>query len=176
MTDNSVFVQENQFVAIVWFFACGILIGIIYDLFLMKRIVFPAGKLKFILIIDDILFTCISSLLTFVCAYNCNCGILRWYHICVVVFGLALFRATVSRIFMKLFAKAVSFIKKIIKKCVKILLFPISVFVKLVAKLSKKCYSVLVRFCMLYYRKKWYFCMLKKDIKLFKEGFYLKDT
>lgn len=99
----------------VYFFLLGIILGILYDLFKILRILITKNTFIFFI---DILYFVIGSLLTFVLSIYVNLGIIRGFIFQGELFGFIVYKCILGRVFFGFMRKilfgikVVRFIKK----------------------------------------------------------------
>lgn len=103
------FFDSNQFFVFLIAQALGFVIGIYYDVFRIKRLMFGNGKVQ--LFFDDLLFTQTSCIIIIVYVFMANNGIYRWYEFISVLLGFALYRVTLSKTVMFVFEKLIFLLK-----------------------------------------------------------------
>lgn len=124
---------------VISFFVCGIVAGLLFDLFKVKRIILGYNKL--ILFFDDFVFMLICSVIVIFNAYAFNDGNLKWYEIPLLCLGFFTYTKLFSSIIMGLF----SFLIEAIKRIIAYLLLPL--------KKILRCFTVLhlrLRLCINY--------------------------
>ncbi len=91
----------------------GALAGSVYDLFKIKRRIFftPAPLLFF----DDLLFCLISACGMICTVFAFNNGNLKWYEIPLFAFGFAVYRKTVSKVFIGIVFWCIDLVERLIK-------------------------------------------------------------
>lgn len=131
-------------------FLCGILGGVIFDIFRALRIKVKSGTA--LVALEDILFWLALSGVVFAFMYRVNNGQPRWYIFVGIILGAIIYRLTVSRYivaaFKKIFDLLCAFFKilqkififpfKILKRPFKILVIPLSKFAKKIKFLTQK--------------------------------------
>jgi len=119
----NIFFPTNQDRVFTVMFLLGIVLGILYDLFKIKRHILRAGKC--FLIIDDLLFSVLSIILFLLTVFTVNNGIFRWFELFFCFVGFCVYRATISRLFLKLAFSVSDILTYIFKAAIRIILFPI---------------------------------------------------
>ncbi len=114
-----IYYPDGQMLAVLYFFVVGAFLGVIYDVFKLKREAF--GKGSVVLFFDDLLFMAITTLVLVVCVFKVNSGRLRWYELAFTGVGFFVYRKTLSKLVMLLFV----FVIKKIKWFVSLLLKPV---------------------------------------------------
>jgi len=112
--------------------ACGVIIGILFDIFRIIRQIVPAGTT--ITFIEDLIFWVITLVVVCYFALTLNYGVIRWYMFASMGIGAVMYFLSLSRIVMLFSMLVIMLIKKVISFIVKILLIPL----KLIAKIIKK--------------------------------------
>ncbi len=141
---NTVFDHINPFPMLICSVLAGILLGMMLDVFSLTERFF--GKNRIIIFFTDMISVVFSYLFLFVCAYNFNCGMIRWYCVVISLGALRIQRRLMSKPFLKLCAFLINTVEKILKIASKILCFPtkklfgLSVFVY--RKAAKKTLSL----------------------------------
>ena len=103
--------------------ACGITIGIVFDLFRIIRRIIPTND--FITLIEDIIYWLIASVIVFAFILNFNSGELRWYEFLGVLLGVGMYLLTISSLIIELSIFVLQFIFKVFSLIVKIISVPI---------------------------------------------------
>ena len=93
---------------------CGVLSGLIFDIFRAMRSVFKSGKSW--VAIQDIVFCAIVFVMFSYVVNNCNNGSVRWYEIAGAVLGVMLYYSTISFALLKIFKFVLKIIKDIFEK------------------------------------------------------------
>ncbi len=89
--------QEKVFLYMIFI---GAVIGAYYDLFKAKRIL--VGGLNLSLFAEDLLFSIGSAVIYLFSVFVLNRGIVRWYQFFAMAVGFAVYRFTLSFLFIKL--------------------------------------------------------------------------
>lgn len=144
------FSVENQATIFIVFIVCGVLIGVLFDIFRISRKLIPSGL--YLTFIQDLLFCLCSFILLILFSYKFNFGQLRWYMFFGIIIGCLLYFITISK-----FVILISVF--IIKISVKILLIPI----KTITKIFKKPLFIIIKF------GKIHSCRIKNKILPFKK-------
>ncbi len=153
---NTVFDHINPLPMLLCSVVAGILLGMMLDVFSLTERFF--GKNRIIIFFTDMISVVFSYLFLFVCAYNFNCGMIRWYCVVISLGALRVQRRLMSKPFLKLCGFLISTVEKTLKIALKILYFPIkrlfglSVFVY--RKAAKKTLSLSRKRAYLYERNK----------------------
>lgn len=136
----NIFFPPNQQFAFINLFILGVFIGILSDMFTVKRRLFLNNTI--VCFFDDIVLVFISGFLFLVCVFITNNGILRWYEFFSCALGLFLYKITVSKVILSLFLRIADALQNIVKR---IILFIIKC-LKLMSKPLKWLLKVLYRF------------------------------
>ncbi len=103
--------------------ACGITIGLVFDLFRIFRRIIRTND--FITLLQDIIYWLIASVIVFAFILNFNSGELRWYEFLGVFLGAGMYLLTISSIIIEASIFTLQFIFKIFSLIVKIICVPI---------------------------------------------------
>lgn len=122
------FYPEGQWIVALYFALVGSALCLVYDVFRIKREFF--GSSRFVLFLDDLLYTFICTVCVILGILKINSGSVRWYETFFALLGFVLYRITLSRIVTGFFF----FLSRIIKK---MLSATLCVFVKIVRPLLK---------------------------------------
>ena len=95
------------------FFADGIIIGLLFDLFRAIRKCYKTSNI--IIYIEDALFWILAGLLTLVVIFVFANGQIRLYMILMLILGCIIYFATISKYIMLLSTKIINIIKYIFK-------------------------------------------------------------
>lgn len=132
--------QANIFL---WSIVGGMLIGLVYDAFRIKRKAIKTGG--FWVFVEDLAYWIIAALIMFCVVYYSNDGEVRGYIFIATIIGVVLYALLLSRIIMKSSMFIIGLICKIIKIVYNVLTYPIRVIIRIIAvpvgfiiKLSKK--------------------------------------
>lgn len=115
----------------------GLIIGILYDLLRVIRLLFFSSKIA--LFITDFLFSLISCILTFLFCLCVSNGEVRLYIIVGEIIGFGVFYFSFGAVAVKFSEKTVNKILKIIKRIISFIFSP---FIKLFAVVSIKCTKI----------------------------------
>lgn len=107
---------RNQLPVFISFLICGIISGIVYDLFRIKRRIVPANSI--VIFFDDIIFMLFNAVLVVFNAYAFNNGNLKWYEFPLLLMGFTAYRLTLSVLFIKIVFKVIDVIKHLVQKLV----------------------------------------------------------
>lgn len=113
------------------FLIAGILFGAVYDILRFFRLIFPGKRAVFVF---DLLFFIIISPVTFLLLLSYNNGQVRVFYFTAALFGFLVYILTLYRVTGIIERGIASFIRKIIKKCLKS-------FKKVLQKIKKVYYN-----------------------------------
>ena len=117
----------------------GILTGVLYDIFRIAR---KGRKTSFFSVfVQDIIFWVCDAFLVFYCLYITCGGALRWFDAPLILLGFVIYHFTVSRLFVNAGFFVLRISLNVTSKIMKVLLFPLRVFLKFILffeKLIKK--------------------------------------
>lgn len=114
------------------YIVCGILIGILFDLFRILRKSFKTPDA--ITYIQDIIFGILTGIFLIFILFIFNNGELRFYIFLALTIGLILYLLTISKLFIKISVKFIIVIKKIIIKILSVIIYPIKLIKKFMSK------------------------------------------
>ena len=137
--------QEKVFIIMLIF---GMIVGFIYDLFLIKRRLF--GTNCFVLFVDDLLFVFISLISFLFTVFCVNNGIFRWYEMLFSFLGFVLYRTTVSRLILFISYKIVDLSVYLLKLVCRIFISPFTFVFKKIVLLSKPLLNLTTRLFYVY--------------------------
>ncbi len=113
----------------------GLLIGLIFDLFRIKRKAIKTGRI--LLFFEDLFFWLLVAMVMFSVVYYSNDGEIRGFIFLGTLLGVVLYGLLLSRAVMKSSMAIISVTVKIFQLVCKILSFPIKIFLKLMSAPSK---------------------------------------
>lgn len=136
--NNMVLIQLYSFII---YIVSGIIIGIFFDLFRILRRSFITSDI--ITYLQDIIFWLGSGFFLLFIIFKFNNGEVRFYIFIGLLLGGLIYLLTISKYFVKINVKIITFIKNLIYKIFKILFYPFKViFIKpftfLVININKK--------------------------------------
>lgn len=105
------YTQTNAFL---YSFLLGAILGALYGPFKAFRVTFLSGKIS--VVICDVLYMLIASLLLFFYSLAMMYGYIRIYVIAGVLVGFILYRMTVARLLFCIYDPIIKLIKKILRK------------------------------------------------------------
>ena len=109
--------MPSELTSILAFFCSGILIGLLFDIFRITRRTFKTPNI--ITYIEDTLFWILSGLLVLYIIYVFTTGEIRLYMILTLIIGTIIYFLIISKYFMFINLKIISYIKKSTKKIFK---------------------------------------------------------
>ena len=110
----NIFFPPNQQYVFIAMTALGVILGLLYDAFSVKRSLIIDNALA--CFVDDVIFVFISGVLFLICAFITNNGIIRWFEFASCFSGFIVYKLTVSKIIMKFMRFITVLIRRIIKK------------------------------------------------------------
>lgn len=116
----------DELITLLCFVFTGALIGILFDIFRIIRRSFKTAD--FITYIEDICFWLLAGLILLFSIFTFNNGELRLYVFLGILFGTLIYLLTLSKYFISIFVKIITFIKKI-------LWYPISKIIQISTKI-----------------------------------------
>lgn len=128
--------MTNQIYILVSFFATGVCIGVLFDIFRVTRRIFKTPNI--LIYSEDILFWLLTGLLLLFTIFTFTDGQIRLYMILMLILGSFIYFALISRYFIMINQKILDIIKKIIN----FLILPIKKLIKSIKnikKISKNC-------------------------------------
>lgn len=135
MENNLIIVQLYSLLI---FTISGILVGIFFDIFRVLRKSFKTSDL--LTYIEDILFWIITGIFLLFIIFKFNNGEIRSYVIIGLILGIIIYMLAISKHFININVKIISFIKKIFK----ILSYPIKLILNILRKILLKPISFFV--------------------------------
>ena len=128
---NALFLEQMYIFFI--FIICGVIIGIIFDVFRILRKSFKTPDI--VTYIEDVLFWIITCILFAYTIFTYNNGEIRLYIFIGALIGILIYILTISKYFIKFCVKIINIIKKVIKKFV---VYPLKIILKILRKLVFK--------------------------------------
>lgn len=113
---------NNQQIFFAAMFFVGFFIGILYDLFKVKRQLMYCNG--FLLFIDDVLFSVISVFIYLISVFIFNNGIVRWFSVLSCISGFVIYKNSISFLFTYIMTLFVAFVRKICSILLGILAYP----------------------------------------------------
>lgn len=121
----SIFYPPNQHYVFFLLFVVGFVLGMIYDLFRIKRRLF--GFNKAVLFIDDFLYSLICLILILVAVFVTNNGIIRWYEFLMCFSGMFLYLCTLSKLVLFILLGISDLIRHLVIKLFGVVIFPLKI-------------------------------------------------
>ncbi len=103
---------RNPWPVILSFFVCGMIAGVLFDLFKIKRHIFGAPRI--LLFFDDFIFMLTCGILVIFDAFAFNNGNFKWYEAPFMLFGFTVYRLTLSRLVIFCIFGIIDFVKKML--------------------------------------------------------------
>lgn len=122
----------NQFYIAFIFFVSGLIIGILFDLFRIKRKSFKTSDI--FTYIEDLLFAISTGVFLLFIIFKYSYGQIRLYMIVSLILGLIIYLQTISKYFIRLNVKIITIFKTIFIKFFSILLCPLKFIWKILRK------------------------------------------
>ena len=135
---NILFHPHQQYVFLGMLVA-GIIAGIVFDAFSVKRMFLGAGYIA--CFIDDVLFSFIACVIFAAGTFVTNSGVIRWYGVLSFALGFTLYKLTVSRAVTGFFRLILRFIKKCLRallRAVVVICEPFAAIVRALARYVSK--------------------------------------
>ncbi len=124
---------NNQSGLFVMYIAGGIIICILFDIFrALRKSIKTSDTITYV---EDAIFWIITAVFLIYLIFVLNSGNLRIYNFIGLFLGVVIYYLTVSKYFMKILVKILTFFKKVITKILVILLIPARVIFKINKKL-----------------------------------------
>lgn len=130
--ENIILIQLYSFIA---YLVSGIIIGIFFDIFRILRKSFYTPDI--ITYIEDILFWIFTGLFLLLILFKFSNGQIRIYNILSLIFGVIIYMVYISKFFIRVNVKILTFIKKIIYKILNVILYPLRFSFKIIKKIFK---------------------------------------
>ncbi len=145
----NLFFPPHQEVVFVAMLASGILLGFVYDFFVVKRKVLFCGFA--VTFFDDILFSALAFLLSFTAVYSFNNGIFRWFELFAVFLGFVFYKLTLSIVVQKTLFFILNGFVSLLKYILHLFAFPFLKIYMRIDCLIKKIYTKhLLKYLVLY--------------------------
>lgn len=125
--------MNNQAYIFAIFVLNGLLIGTLFDIFRILRKSFKTPD--FITYIEDVIFWILTGILTLYFVFIYNNGEIRLYIFLGIAIGILLYMLTISNYIIKYAVKIITFLKIVISKIIKVLIYPIKVLLNFLKKL-----------------------------------------
>ena len=144
----NIFFPPFQDRVFIFFFIIGVALGIIYDLFKIKRRLFGQNIVG--LFIDDIVFSFLSCIIVLVSVFVFNNGIVRWFEFVMCMCGFIIYRITLSKLLLTIFYCVIDSFRRALKQLAAILFLP---FYKTAFPLFRFCYRMIYKKSIFFYIK-----------------------
>lgn len=118
----------TQLYSLFVFIVSGIIIGVFFDIFRILRKSFKTPD--FITYIEDIFFWIITGIFILFILFTFENGQIRSYNIIGLIIGFILYIFTISKFLIKYSVKVIIFLKNIINKIFKVVIYPMRMFFK----------------------------------------------
>lgn len=128
---NALFLEQMYIFFI--FIICGVIIGIIFDVFRILRKSFKTPDI--VTYIEDVLFWIITCILFAYTIFTYNNGEIRLYIFIGALIGILIYILTISKYFIKFCVKIINIIKIFINKFV---IYPLKIILKILRKIIFK--------------------------------------
>lgn len=155
-----IFYAPNQELVFLYSLFVGVILGILYDIFRIKREFF--GSNRALLFVDDVIYMLFCSIILILGILKVNSGKLRWYELLCPAAGFIVYRFTISKIVIKFFFFLSRTIKKCFLFCIHLLWKIIKPFFSVFGKIFTFAAVILYSFVLLYYRRRNLTEILKK--------------
>lgn len=165
---KGVFLPEKPLPMLISSFIVGIVLSLCLDIFSGKRI---SGSNSAIRFFTDLVSVLLSYFIEFLCALNFNNGIIRWYHIAVLVVAVLLYKKFLSVYVVSTFDLVYIAVTKIIKLIIRCITFLLKTIVSPFFAIYKRASVVITKKC----DENNYNKYKKAYISLACAGFYLAD-
>lgn len=128
--ENAILIQLYSFFI---YLISGMVIGVFFDIFRILRKSFRTPDI--ITYIEDIIFWLFTGFFLLCVLFQCNNGEIRIYHIIGLMIGIIFYMLSISKFFIKINVLILTFVKKVLYKIIRIILYPIKAFLKIVSKI-----------------------------------------
>ncbi len=98
-----IYYPGNQGNVVLYFLLLGVFLGLLYDVFKVKRLFL--GEFKAVLLVDDVIYMALTGIIMTFFAFCVNNGRMRWYEFAPPILGFFAYRATISKIVLLIFSK-----------------------------------------------------------------------
>ena len=129
---NAILIELYSFLV---YLISGMIIGILFDIFRILRKSFQTPDI--ITYIEDILFWILTGIFLIIVLFKFSDGQLRIYQIIGLLIGAIIYMLSISKFFIKINVTIIRFIKNIVYKIIKILLYPIKIICNIIKKMFK---------------------------------------
>ncbi|MCI8352650.1 MAG: spore cortex biosynthesis protein YabQ [Clostridia bacterium] len=125
--------MNNQAYLFMMFIVNGVLIGILFDVFRILRKTFKTKDV--ITYIEDISFWILTGLLTLYFVFYYNDGEIRFYIFLGIILGILIYILTISKYIIKFSVTIINFVKGIINKVIKFVVYPLKLIINFIKKI-----------------------------------------
>lgn len=132
----------NQAILFTIYGACGIVIGLLFDIFRILRRSFKTTDT--ITYIEDIIFGILTGIFLIFMLFIFSNGQLRLYIFLAITLGLILYFITISKYFIKINVKILKILKKIIISIISVFTYPFKKISKLLSRVILKPFRILI--------------------------------
>ena len=129
LMENTIWMQAEFFV---WSLLAGAVLGFIYDIFRVSRRFFKTRDI--VTIVQDILFFIISAFIIFIVAFKINEGEIRYFEFLAIFTGFVLYRIIAGVNVVNAVVKIIEFLAKALFFLLKLILFPVTFIFKILKK------------------------------------------
>lgn len=134
--------MDNQAYLFAIFIINGILIGILFDIFRILRKSFKT--IDIVTYIQDVVFWILTGILTLFFIFTYNNGEIRLYVFLGIILGILLYMLTISKYIIKFSVIIITFIKNIIGKFIKIIIYPFNFIFKIIKRILFRPFSFII--------------------------------
>lgn len=124
-----------QLFSLLIFTISGMIIGVLFDIFRILRKSFHTPD--FVTYIEDLIFWLLTGCFLLFLLFCVGNGEIRIYMVLGLLIGCIFYLVFISKFFIKISVPIVVFIKNVIYKLIKIILFPITILGKVIRKIIK---------------------------------------
>ena len=159
----SIFFPPNQSIVFLNMAILGLVLGIVYDIFSVKRIIFGCHFL--LCLFDDVLYTLICGFSFIIGVFITNNGNLRWYEFICCFMGFMLYKCTLSKPFMYFMRCFIGIINLLVRKILYFIAFiikPIIIPLKVMLTIIICILTDICKMILLFFVKKRIFNSYKK--------------
>lgn len=143
------------------FTLCGLIIGILFDIFRILRKSFKTPD--FVTYIEDILFCIITGIFLIYIILKFSLGELRLYMFTSLIIGIAIYISTISKYFININVKIINIIKVITNKVTSTIILPLKLIIRFIKKVIFKPITFITINIMNIFKKKEKNSVKKKD-------------
>lgn len=154
-------------------FGFGFVLGVLYDVFRIIRLILSGGKSA--VFVADILYLAVCTLLTFYFALVLNSGVLRGYILAGEILGWLVYYFSLGVIVVRISNRVISTCRKALSGFIRLLRRPIKFVVRKLRNCSKKITSKLTKINRKTY-KKFKFHLQKRHSMLYNYLSYMRKN